>query len=506
MKQPDNKKTTLKAKGNTDDIIKSVVSVFKDSYQQAAEIAPAFKGATIRETAANVADFVVKNFKYKIDPDGEQWIRTPARLYADREADCKSFSIFVCSVLSCLGIKNGFRFVSYTPDKQITHVYSYAFDEQGDKFIIDTVAQIQRGLPVFEEIKYCIKKDVNMNNYTHISKLSGLAGSELASEDEIRTLSASDSGATIFVKSLIFKARVMRESKTVKCLQSLLFITQNYGDDRRKYGIAIYTWIGLFLGDEISPENQIKIIKTNITEIGKNPNYTIDAEFVNSDDYKNVANWVDVYLTPYIDYYVAADPMPAVDLLNENAFNFLYLFVDKKYLTKRQIAKRNNEAKFLDIIISNTAINTAAALNMIYCFSTMNFGDTPQNVLAAMFNNIPFDLSTPGVGAADEGDGVIKIDSDSDKSSGSLPTSSNTQQNKNKSSDIMSWINTAVDSFIKVFGAVKNGSNAANNGVTPYPTDATTSGPSAINMLLVGGLLLGGFAIVSSKKNNKKKK
>ena len=488
MKQPDNKKTVIKQKGTTDDIIKSVVSVYNESYQQAADFAQSFKGATIRNTAANIADFVVNNFNYKVDPEGEQWVRTPARLYADREADCKSFSIFVCSCLSCLGIKNGFRFVSYTPDKQITHVYSYAVDEDGNKFIIDTVAQIQKGLQPFEEIKYKSKKDV-MNSYTKISKLSGVP----ATEEEIRTLTTADSAATIFVKSLIFKSRVLKERQTANKLESLLFICQTYGNDPRKYEIACYAWIGIFLGNDISVDSQIKMIETAVTEIGKNPAYTIDANFVQTVDYINVNRWLQEYVTPYITVYYPTDPNVTVEILNENAFNFLYLFVDNKYLSKAQRKKKVNEFRYLQMIIANTAINEAAALNLVYCFSTMNFGAAPQNVLAKMFKTIP--ANTAEIGEIQDPDGILNPDGTvKDTTSSSDKTGTN----------IMTWIDKAVDSFVKIFGTVK-GSNSVNNGITPYYTDVNTSS-GVSNILLFGLLLGGGFMILKDKKNNKKRK
>ena len=494
MKKADNKKTILKEKGDTQDIINSVLSVFDESYSDIDDFSTQFQGRTNRETAENIINYVLSNFKYKVDPDGVQWVRTPLRLLQDREADCKSFSIFVCSVLSNLGIKNGFRFVSYTPDKQVTHVYSYFIDEDGKKVIVDTVAQIQKGVPAFEELKY--KYKIDYMNKTQISKLSGV-------DDEIKIIEPTDTEAVIFVKSLLAKSILFQDSRLSDLLKSLIYVLQKYSDSDRNLQVALYSWSSLYISEqETSYSQQIKIIDTFVKNISRNANYTFNVEILESESYKQIQAFLAEYVTPYATTIVDSNNQEELTILKENAFNFLYLYVDKKYLSSTQRQKKKNEAVFLATIIDNTSINEAAALNFIYVFCVLQFGDTPQNVLSKMFKKIPAEIASINVaGVAKLGE--IYADPETAaalNSDGTINT--NTTSTTSNSANWQTWINTAVENFLKVFRTVK-GSSYNNTPVTPVYSDVSTSS-NLLNYVLFGALFVGGFLMIKKTKKNKK--
>ena len=155
----DGKKTLIKQKGYTKDIVKAILDVYNESAGQTAEL------VTNASDDLQLIDIVEKlweilyNVKYKEDPQGQQWIKTPARLLSDKEGDCKSITLFVNSVLSNLGYKTWFRFVSYNKDGDFSHVYTIVEDKDGKKYPLDYVAYIQRGIPPFEELNYQKKKD-----------------------------------------------------------------------------------------------------------------------------------------------------------------------------------------------------------------------------------------------------------------------------------------------------------------------------------------------------------
>jgi hypothetical protein len=108
-----------------------------------------------------------------------QWIKTPARLLADRVGDCKSFTIFVISVLERLNVKYKIRFTSYDPDDPTpTHVYPIAL-LGNEEIIIDTV-----WTHFDSEKPYSFKKDYNM------SKIYALGS---VATDYEKTLNALDS-------------------------------------------------------------------------------------------------------------------------------------------------------------------------------------------------------------------------------------------------------------------------------------------------------------------------
>lgn len=119
-----------------------------------------FKGRNLKETAANVWNYLKNNVRYKEDGTEEQKIKMPPRLLADGEGDCKSYSLFACAVLSHYAPVN-FRYTSYRNDPTPTHVYCIV----DNKYIVDAVWHSFN-----EEKPYTYKYDKKMK----ISTLSGL--------------------------------------------------------------------------------------------------------------------------------------------------------------------------------------------------------------------------------------------------------------------------------------------------------------------------------------------
>lgn len=171
MLRIDGKNTLKKRRGTTKDIINEVLNTYQDTWHTTAELAETLRRGTEEETCRAVFDFIIENVNYNEDPDGVQWIRTPARLLHDGEGDCKSMAILSASLLNNLGIPCFFRFVSFSKNNQITHVYTVT--ESG--IIIDPVERVN-GQPVFNYAsQYTYKKDMNT---TQISRLSGIGATE----------------------------------------------------------------------------------------------------------------------------------------------------------------------------------------------------------------------------------------------------------------------------------------------------------------------------------------
>lgn len=156
--------------GMTEDIIQVIIRTIKKTVLNLSAFASHLKGATIEETLRNDWTFVRNYIAYKLDPDGDQFIKSPARTFWDGFADCKGFSIFLASLLFNQGFKNfGFRFVSYSDSAIYTHVYIYV-NENGRTYILDAVP----GIPTFDfQKEYRFKKDIPM---TQISQMTGISG------------------------------------------------------------------------------------------------------------------------------------------------------------------------------------------------------------------------------------------------------------------------------------------------------------------------------------------
>lgn len=170
--QAEHKDTIINRQGKTKDIMQAVVDCYNSDYAQVQELADNLPGNDTLSRCRAVFDFVDKNIKYQIDPLQKQWIRTPARLWSDGEGDCKSFSIFICSCLRCMGIPHLFRFAAYEGNSDPTHVYAVAIDESGKEIIVDPVYRDETGKAVFnKECPYT--KKIDMKGTTEISRLSG---------------------------------------------------------------------------------------------------------------------------------------------------------------------------------------------------------------------------------------------------------------------------------------------------------------------------------------------
>lgn len=163
------------AKGTTADIITEVMDCYNDTVMQTTEAAKYLTGATDLDSAMNAAKFCDDFVKYKIDPNGVQWVKTPARLFKDGKGDCKSYSILINSCLANMGIPHLFRFVSYDNSSEYSHVYPVAIID-GEECPLDVVAWQLRRIQFGKELQYKKKKD--MAGTTRISRLCGIGEAE----------------------------------------------------------------------------------------------------------------------------------------------------------------------------------------------------------------------------------------------------------------------------------------------------------------------------------------
>lgn len=166
IKPATGKDLTKYRNGDTGDIIKETLDCFRDCAGDVEAFATNLKANDLVTTCSNVWRFVKSNIRYKMDPAGVQWVRTPARLWKDKEGDCKSYSVTIACILHQLGINGVFRFVSFNAiNPTPTHVYVVVPTEQGE-IKIDAV------LNSFNyEKPYFFKQDYPM---TQISRLSGV--------------------------------------------------------------------------------------------------------------------------------------------------------------------------------------------------------------------------------------------------------------------------------------------------------------------------------------------
>ena len=137
--QAKHRKTLLTDNGDTNDIIRALLRAVKDVRSQTADFSRQFSPdyAGLR----SLFWWVKENIEYKEDPSGVQWIREPARLYADGVGDCKSYTLFIVSVLENIGLRYEIKFVNTERrgSKLVNHVYPVAILPDGEKVPVDAV-------------------------------------------------------------------------------------------------------------------------------------------------------------------------------------------------------------------------------------------------------------------------------------------------------------------------------------------------------------------------------
>lgn len=156
-------------KGNTQDIINVLVNAAKfNQYQAAREmknVARELSGSSHYNTLSNVWSFVNSNITYKVDNPGKEEIKNPAYLFHYGKGDCKSFSLMIAGILmNYKDIAFSFRFTSYAPDTDYSHVYIVAKIPEFNRDII-----LDATYTAFdEEVPYYKKKDYPMTEISHL--------------------------------------------------------------------------------------------------------------------------------------------------------------------------------------------------------------------------------------------------------------------------------------------------------------------------------------------------
>jgi len=137
LARPNYKETVNVVDANNADIITVLEKNFPVAVGQTKDFAKKFKSGSAGEAALKVWDFVKRNIKYQRDDDEKQAIRLPNRFVNDRTGDCKSYALFIASVLQNLGYTVAFRYTSYNRNNpKPSHVYVYLPD---DGIVVDGV-------------------------------------------------------------------------------------------------------------------------------------------------------------------------------------------------------------------------------------------------------------------------------------------------------------------------------------------------------------------------------
>lgn len=146
--------------GDNSDILECEIRMYERFKEQPKELVADLVGLSVDEQCLAIFAYVAEHVRYRLDPEGKQYIKSPARLLSDGEGDCKSLTMFICCCLHCLGVPHIFRFVNFDGSRQYSHVYAVAIDENGQEIILDECETDGVGSPVYNYARtYRKKKD-----------------------------------------------------------------------------------------------------------------------------------------------------------------------------------------------------------------------------------------------------------------------------------------------------------------------------------------------------------
>jgi len=84
-------------------------------------------------------DFVHNSLYYQLDPADDERVKSPQRTWEDKIGNCKGYSLFIASVLKCLGIKYSYAFPTFYGSDKPTHVYIIAHLNNNDYVLDSTI-------------------------------------------------------------------------------------------------------------------------------------------------------------------------------------------------------------------------------------------------------------------------------------------------------------------------------------------------------------------------------
>lgn len=144
--------------GDNKDVVRVVCELYNRWKEQPKDaVAPELYNMSTEEACRSLFTYLVENVRYKLDTYGCQYIKSPARLLADGNGDCKSLTMFFSCCLHCLGISHIIRFVNFDGGDQFSHVYCVAIDG-GREIVLDACELDHDGTPVFNYARPYAKK------------------------------------------------------------------------------------------------------------------------------------------------------------------------------------------------------------------------------------------------------------------------------------------------------------------------------------------------------------
>lgn len=161
---------TIRKNADVTHTVAFIPKVVHETLHQTKQISQGLKGASTYETCSNIWHFVYQHIAYRKDQEGYEQIRSPARVWHDRQkgVDCDCYTVFISSILTNLRIPHILRITKYHRD-YFQHIYPVVVFN-GKEIPIDCVTD-----KFNYEVPYSQNKDYPMD----LQYLNGFDGDDI---------------------------------------------------------------------------------------------------------------------------------------------------------------------------------------------------------------------------------------------------------------------------------------------------------------------------------------
>jgi hypothetical protein len=194
---PRNARTLIKKEYRTGDIVSLVQKVARTNVADTATFSRRFRPT--RAGLKALFNWVDRHFRYKENPPGSQWVQTPAWLNKHRVGDCKSFTAFISTTLTNMGVDHIIRYAAYRPG-DLRHVYPVAI-LNGEEIPMDVVWKKQEGGTFGKEKWPQRTKDFRMKGLAQLG--TAISGQDYIGkmETELKDIQQAAAGIPNMIKS-----------------------------------------------------------------------------------------------------------------------------------------------------------------------------------------------------------------------------------------------------------------------------------------------------------------
>ncbi|MFZ4056969.1 MAG: hypothetical protein ACOYKE_02470 [Ferruginibacter sp.] len=356
--------------GVTKDIIETVLYADKKGAWYTETFAPTLKGKDVFETCKNIWAFVKSQIPYVVDPRGQQIIKSPGRLWAEKKGDCKSFSLFTASCLKNLGIGYGYRFASYdSHDSTPTHVYIFVPLKNGKEIIMDSVWEG----PFNTQKLFSFKVDHLMTRISYLGAVRAIKP-QAHVPGELRLPKPIDELTEGELDLLLTKQRLEIEKMNSAAVGGPYNWQIDHYD--RAIGVIDQALANIDNPDYISGIGEHLIGKAKAK--GKKTGAGKFLQKIGKGIKKGLKAVTKVVTAPL--RLIAKGAMEIY--LPKAAPAFLYLFADEKVLPDKMKAKRKKSEKFKNFIVKKIGMKEKHFMAIIRNKLTKNYRMSPEAYLA----------------------------------------------------------------------------------------------------------------------------